>query len=89
MPIDVALATGTLSRILSFWKSMTNNSSAWPATYLLVDRDDLADAMRRIYDVLAGLEAVTLRRLFLLRLPYALYSLLRRRRFSPAKPCGR
>src|SRR6478752_9424318 len=53
--------------------------------HLFVDGDDLADAMRRIHDELAGLEAVTLRRLLLLNC-HTPCTPIRRRRLAPAKP---
>src|ERR671931_2852150 len=56
-----------------------------PRDHLLVDGDDLADAMRRIHDELAGLEAVTLRRLLLLNC-HTPCTPVRRRRLTPAKP---
>ena len=60
MPTDLILAIGTRSVSLSCSNEMTNSSSFRPGDFLLVDRRDLADAMRRIDDILAGLESEAL-----------------------------
>ena len=63
MPTLVAFITGTRSVILSLRKLMTKRSSLIAGHFLRLDADDPADAMRRIDDVLAGLEVGLHRRL--------------------------
>src|SRR6516162_5272351 len=64
IPTAEIFAVGTRKVILSLTKLITNNSRVLPCDFLFFDRNDLADAMRRIDNEFTGLEILTLRRLF-------------------------